>query len=206
MAKYKNDYFQLIEQQVDCCVEASNYLEDILSNYSYDNIMTYREKMHAIEHNGDKIHHDILSRLSVEFITPIDQEDILSLVQIIDDVTDAIDEVVLDFYMFNVTVLPPAAPQLSAIVNRCVKALSDASKELRNFKKPDKLRKHLVSLNDIETEGDDIYIEAIHELFANFKHGRDILCCKEIYESLENCCDLCERASDVIEQVIIKNT
>ena len=29
---------------------------------------------------------------------------------------------------------------------------------------------------------------------------------KAIYESLENCCDLCEHASDVIEQIIIKNT
>ena len=206
MAKYKNDYFQLIEQQVACCVEASNYLEEILSSYSYDNIGSYRDKMHSIEHNADKIHHDILSRLSVEFITPIDQEDILSLVQIIDDVTDAIDEVVMDFYMFNVTELPSAAPKLSAIVNRCVNALYDASRELKNFKRPDALRKHLIKLNDIETEGDDIYVEAIHELFADFRHGKEILCCKEIYESLENCCDLCEHAADIIEQVIIKNT
>jgi len=29
---------------------------------------------------------------------------------------------------------------------------------------------------------------------------------KEIFESLERCCDLCEYASNLIPQVIIKNT
>ena len=27
-----------------------------------------------------------------------------------------------------------------------------------------------------------------------------------VYECLENCCDLCEHAADVIDQIIIKNT
>ena len=62
--------------------------------------------MHNIEHKADEIYHDILTRLSAEFITPIDQEDILRLVQIIDDVTDALDEVVLDCYMFHIDELP----------------------------------------------------------------------------------------------------
>lgn len=206
MAKNKNDYFKLIESQLACCVEASNYLEEILCNYSFDRIPEQRDKMHNIEHEADKIHHDILSRLSVEFITPIDQEDILRLVQILDDVTDAIDEVVMDFYMFNVIKLPQYAPEMSRIVNRCVKALYEASKELKNFKKPEALHKQLVIVNDIETEGDDVFMEAIHNLFVNCEHGKEILCSKEIYESLENCLDLCEHAADIIEQVIIKNT
>lgn len=29
---------------------------------------------------------------------------------------------------------------------------------------------------------------------------------KAVYDSLENCCDLCEHAADVIEQIIMKNT
>lgn len=56
-------------------------------------------QMHDIEHRADEIHHDILKKLSTEFITPIEQEDILCLVQIIDDITDALDEVILDVYI-----------------------------------------------------------------------------------------------------------
>ena len=206
MAKKNNDYFKLIEEQTSYCVAASNLLEEILCKFHADSINAYRDQMHALEHKADDVHHDILTKLSTEFITPIDQEDILRLVQIIDDITDALDEVILEFYMYHVDTIPEKAPELSKIVNRCVCALHEASKELKNYKKPEALRKLLVKVNDIETEADDIYLEAVHELFSSSVDGRVLLGTKAIYESLENCCDLCEHAADVIEQVVIKNT
>lgn len=83
MAKMKNDYFKLMEQQVSYCVQASDLLGEILSKYSAAEIPQQREKMHAIEHQADALRHDILSRLSTEFITPMDQEDLLEMVQIL---------------------------------------------------------------------------------------------------------------------------
>ena len=206
MAKEKNDYFRLVEEQVAYCVQASDLLEEILCDFSARKLTEQREKMHAIEHKADEIHHDILTKLSAEFITPIDQEDILHLVQIIDDVTDALDEVVLDFYMYHVKSVPINADELSKFVNRCVKALHAAVKELKNFKKPSALRALLVNVNTIEGEADAAYTEAIHNLFTVASDHKDLIGGKAILESLENCCDLCEHASDVIEQIIIKNT
>lgn len=206
MAKIKNDYFKMAEQQVEYCVQASDLLENILCNFSEKEIAAQRSKMHEIEHKADEIHHDILRKLSAEFITPIDQEDILHLVQIIDDVTDALDEVVLEFYMFHIKKVPEGAPELAKIVSRCVKALYESVKELKNFKKPEKLRSLLVEVNTIESEADVIYLEAIHSLFGTETDSRILIGNKEIYDSLENCCDLCEHAADVIDQIIIKNT
>lgn len=206
MAKIKNDYFKLVEQQVAYCVQASDLLVNILNNYSPEDLNAQRAQMHKIEQQADEIHHDTLTKLSAEFITPIDQEDIVRLVQIIDDVTDALDEVVLDFYMFHMDKAPVDAPAFSLLVNRCVKALYEAVKEFKNFKKPTALRKLLVNVNDIEGEADQAFVEAIHNLFGTETESKVLIGSKAIYESLENCCDLCEHASDVIEQIIIKNT
>jgi putative transcription antitermination factor YqgF len=95
--KQKNDYFELAKAQTAHCVEAAELLVQILDTFSYEKIEEYKTTMHAIEHRADQIHHDILHRLSAEFITPIDQEDILGLVQIVDNITDALDEVVMGF-------------------------------------------------------------------------------------------------------------
>ncbi len=206
MAKNKNDYFKLIEEQVGWCVKASELLEEILTSAKVEDLQGYMEKMHAIEHSADDIHHDILRRLSSEFITVIDQEDILRLVQIIDDITDAIDEVVIEFYMFDVKKYPAATAELSKKVNLCVKALLTASEELKNFKKPEKLREGLIAVNSVESEADEVYVNAIHELFTTETDTKVLIGHKEIYDSLEECCDLCEHAADVIEQIIIKNT
>lgn len=206
MAKKNNDYFELIKNQTSCCVEASNLLEEILCKFNAGSINTYREQMHGIEHRADGIHHDILNKLSTEFITPIDQEDILRLVQIIDDITDALDEVILDIYMYHIDVIPDETAELSTIVNRCVTALDEAAVELKNYKKRDSLHALLIKVNDIETEADKIYIEAIHKLFGSAADSKTLIGSKSVYEGLEHCCDLCEHAADVIEQIIIKNT
>ncbi len=206
MAKNKNDYFKLAQQQAEFCVQASELLEEILCNYSVDNIAEQHEKMHVIENKADELHHDILTRLSAEFITPIDQEDILHLVQIIDDVTDALDEVVLECYMFHINEMPQGVDEFSKTVNRCVKALSTAIKELKNFKKPDTLRRLLVEVNTVEGEADVLYAQAIHKIFVEETDTKKLIINKSVFESLESCCDLCEHAADIVELIIIKNT
>ncbi len=206
MAKKGNDYFELIQRQTEFCVRASEMLESILTSFDPKEVNEYREKVHRIENEADEVHHEILNKLSVEFITPIDQEDILHLVQIIDDITDALDEVMMDVYMYHVDEIPLRAGEFVKVVTKCVHALNEAAGELRNFKKPNDLRKLLIKVNDIEIEADVIYTEVIYALFASDVDNRKLLGAKAIYEGLENCCDLCEHAADIIEQVIIKNT
>ena len=199
MAKNKNDYFELMRTQVECCVEAAQLLESILSEYEKHNPAEERIRMHEIEHRADEIHHDILRRLTGEFITPIDQEDILRLVQIIDDVTDALEEVMNEIFIFpihNVTNRPSPNPDKE----------SNNQAALKSFKRPDQLRKLIVNVNTIEGEADEAFTEAIYTLFSGSADIRAVFGGKAIYESLENCCDLCEHAADVIDQIIIKNT
>lgn len=107
MSKKGNDYFSLIQSQTEFCVRAAEMLEEILSSFDSSKVNEYRENVHRIENDADEVHHEILKKLSVEFITPIDQEDILHLVQIIDDITDALDEVMMDVYMYHVDSIPP---------------------------------------------------------------------------------------------------
>ena len=206
MAKTKNDYFKMIEQQVEFCVRAAALLQEMMADYSVKVITAKKDKMHEIEQSADELQHDIIKRLSTEFLPPIDGEDILRLVQIIDDVTDTVDEVVLDVYMYCISQKPTYAEYISKTVGRCISALFDAVKCLRTFKKPEALRAALVKINTIEGEADSAYAEALHELFSGESDCKTLIGHKAVYESLENCCDLCEHAADVIEQIIMKST
>lgn len=208
MAKNKkNDYFLLTEELAAFGVQASDLLLAVLSDYSADTLHEQRTKMHEIEHAADQVQHDIQNKLSAEFITPIDQEDILHLVQTMDDITDALDEILQEFYMYHIKEVTPDTLALVKVVNRCVKTLFEAVKKLKEFKKPDALRALLQEVSHIETEADGVYIEAVHTLFGREDiDSKTLFGIKDIYYSLENCCDLCEHATDVIEQIIIKNT
>lgn len=205
--KQTNDYFKTMQQQVALSAKAAKLLSAILADYKPEDANKHRIAMHQIEHDGDEVRHEALHKLSREFITPIERDDIVQLVQIIDDVTDAIEDVPLDLYMFDVQQPPACTLALCTLVERCVDALAKAIGELHNFKRSSTLKHLLVEVNDIESEADDAYREAVRELFTT--EGLTHKACygiKAMYDALESCCDLCERAADVIENVVMKNT
>lgn len=206
MAKKTNEYFLLIEQQAAICVEAAALLEYILTEYSAAGMAVRRVEMHAVERRADGICHDIRNRLSAAFITPIDQEDILHLAQLLDDVTDALDEVALECYMFRLAELPAGAPAFAGLTRRCVGKLCEAAIELRNFRSSGRLRALLAEVNTLEEQADDAYATAIHDLFAEDAAPRTLIAGKAIFDCMEACCDLCGHAADVMDQIIIKNT
>lgn len=206
MAKKTNEYFLLIEQQAAICVEAAALLENILTEYSAAGMAVRRVEMHAVERRADGICHDIRNRLSAAFITPIDQEDILHLAQLLDDVTDALDEVALECYMFRLAELPAGAPAFAGLTRRCVGKLCEAAIELRNFRSSGRLRALLAEVNTLEEQADDAYATAIHDLFAEDATPRTLIAGKAIFDCMEACCDLCGHAADVMDQIIIKNT
>mgnify|MGYP004597205821 FL=1 len=206
MAKQRNDYFGLIESQLECSTRVADLLEDMLTALGAGNISEKQAVIHKTEQEADELHHDILTRLSAEFITPFDQEDILRLVQIIDDVTDSLDDVALNCRMYHVTSVDDDVRRLASTVTKCVKTLYGVSKELKNYKKPTRLRALIVDVNTIEGEADEIYVDTIEKLFLNENDFKKLIGVKSVCDSLENCCDLCEHAAEVIEQIIIKNT
>ncbi len=207
MAKNKNNYFELLEQQFSHCVKAAHVLEEIFENYSPENARAIVDQMHAHEKHGDTALRDLSANLSREFITPIDQSDIYRLANRIDDVTDWVDEVAKLLYMYNIQVLPPHAKSMAKTVTRSVKALEEAIHELKNFKKPDLLMQKVEEVGNIETESDKELLEAVRELFVSDDYSaKELIAYRNLYETLENCTDMAEVAADLIERIVIKNS
>ena len=96
--------------------------------------------------------------------------------------------------------------ELAKIIDKCVNALYEAVSRLRDFKKPEKLRDILDSITQIEEEADAKYAEMVYKLFQDETNAKILIGHKAIYDSLEDCCDLCDHAANMIEQIIMKNT
>ena len=58
---------------------------------------------------------------------------------------------------------------------------------------------------DLETEADQVYRNAIQELFANEKDAIELIKQKEILDLLERTSDRCQSVANVILSVFIKN-
>lgn len=204
--KQDNFYYTGFGRLANYSTKAANFLQEILENYTPDNLGKFKDEMHDIEHSADLEKHVIIEKLVKEFITPIDREDIMGIAQRIDDVTDAIEDVLLRLYMYNVQTIRPAAIEFCKIIHACSVEMNNMIAELPNFKKSSALKAAIIEINNLEEVGDRLYINAVRDLFVEENSAREIYTWEQLFYRFEKCCDMIENLADFIEEIIMKNT
>ncbi|WP_404988490.1 DUF47 domain-containing protein [Clostridium culturomicium] len=207
MGKKKgNDYFEMMAELVIYSCEAASLLNEILKDFDAGQLEDRLEKMHEIEHTADVKKHDMMNKLAKEFITPIERGDIIELSHQIDNVTDAVEDVLVRLYMFNITSLRSEALEFCSIIIESCEKLKKLMDEFHNYKKSTTIRDLIIDINALEEEADRLYTKSMRNLFTTSTDPIEIITWKENFYFFEKCCDACEAAADVVECVIMKNS
>lgn len=78
----------------------------------------------------------------------------MELSDVIDDLTDAIEDVVIRLYMYNIHQIDPPALQFCVLIIECIRTLQQALEEFRHFKKSTTLEDLIRRVNELEENGD----------------------------------------------------
>lgn len=203
--KKEEFYYKNLNACVEYSYQTAQFLKETLKQFEKESLAKKMEEMHELEQKADAKRHKMTKALSKAFITPIEREDLLALSSNLDDITDAVEEVLLQIYMSNVSdIRKDIFPMLNLLLD-CIKALEDVLKELKDFKHSKKMETYIIRVNDLEEQGDKLYLENMHKLYQE-QEVLTILIWREIYGCLENCMDSCEHVADIVETVVMKNT
>jgi predicted phosphate transport protein (TIGR00153 family) len=192
---FRNDAANL-KDGVEALQELVNHYEDVDKKY---------QKIKAIEHQGDILTHDIITRLRGTFITPLEREDIHELASGLDDVLDCIEGVASRMWTFK---LSRPTPEVKKLVDVIVKAVEQIFEAVDHLESLGHVHAFCKQINILEYEADVICREAIAELFVKAETPaeiKDLIKLKEIYTRLEVAADRCEDVANVIEEIIVKS-
>ena len=148
---------------------------------------------------------DIMDHLAKEFIPPIEREDIVSLSQNIDNVTDKVEDILLRIYMNNVSSIGEDAMAMMDVVVQCCEAVKELLEEFADFRRSKNLKKVVIRINDLEESADKLFMTSMRKLYTQSEDPIHIIAWREIYIYLERCADACEHVADVVESVVMKN-
>ena len=163
------------------------------------------KKIHQLETEADVLTRDIFSELNRTFITPLDREDMQRIASKIDDVIDFMDGIAARVYSYKITSSPPYCKEMAVELVKATKEVEYMISKLRRIKDPKDMIQHCRNTSDIEHVVDDMYREAIRELFET-NDAIKIIKLKDIYETMETASDRCVDVSDVIEDIVLKYT
>lgn len=162
----------------------------------------YASKIHILENKCDNITHSLISELNESFVTPIDREDIYTLANSLDDIIDSIDTIARRMNIYKIKEKTVFGPQLTDILLSQAKLIVEVVAKIQDHKIS---MQKIISIRNLETEGDTVFREALTQLFDNQKDAIELIKEKEILEIIEKAVDRCQRATIVLESILIKN-
>src|SRR5438270_7023675 len=117
-------FFDMFAEMASNLGDGARLLQQTLKDFK--NVDDRIRQLKDIEHRGDEMTHNVLTRLNQTFITPFDREDIYRLASSLDDVLDFVYAAGVRLIMYKITSAPEAASQLAEIIIRQCDQLSQA--------------------------------------------------------------------------------
>lgn len=163
-------------------------------------------QIRMLEKEADEVRRILIDELNRTFVTPMDREDIFALSRAIDDVIDYAYTAVEEMVILGI--------EPNSFLQRMVSLLREASYEihlamLRLEDHPNVANDHAIRAKALENQVEQIYREAIADLFSgpeDIRHVMEMLKLRELYRHLSNCADRGDEAANVITDIVIKMT
>jgi predicted phosphate transport protein (TIGR00153 family) len=197
----KREFFDLYNRAAANIVAIAEQLVALLERFP-DGADALAGDVKELEHEGDRLTHELVDLLNRTFVTPFDRDDMYRLAGALDDVCDHVDEAAGRVVSYGVTEIRLQAREQAQVIQRSAQKLADAVALLEGFQDS---RGHLDELRELEDVGDRILHDSVSSLFMARADALEVIRWKDIHESLEEAVDACGYAANVLEAIVVKN-
>lgn len=197
-------FFDLLENVAENADRMGKQLLELVNSESFGEKSVMLTKLEQIDDENNKLTRQLFAELDKNFLTPFDREDIYALAKSLGFVAHFLYGTAKKIIFYQINTQDKGIKNLAEIIDMTTMALKGAVVELRYMKHIGNIINACIKIKDLENKSDDIYDEAIEELFDNENDIKEVIKKKEIYHVMELVCDKCEDAANIIEGIIIK--
>ena len=197
----QNMFFELLEEQAKNMVTGAAELKEFIDSYSELGISERRSRaqsIKSIEKKGDEIAREILERLEKNAAAPFESDEIRQITMLLDDIIDLINTTSSRFFVLSIA---RADSYIIKLADAAISIVNEVGNAIPNLKKLKLIKEHCEKIYMLENKADEIYNEALSELFHFYKNSIDIMKHRDIYELLEQIADKCKDIADVFESL-----
>jgi predicted phosphate transport protein (TIGR00153 family) len=197
-------FFELFNEHAEQLVQAAQELATLIS--SGDDVERRAYNIESIEKRGDKIALTAIELLHRTFITPLDRDDIHTLVSKMDDILDVMEDTSQSIYAYDVRSITPEAVRLAELCVACVDKVKAAVGMLSNMDNAKTIMVVCQDIDRLESEADHVMRGAMAKLFRDEPDVRQVMKMRSVYEMLETVTDRCEDVANVIQGIVLENS
>ena len=204
----EGNFFELFNQHAEHTTRGAHAFMAMMRGYSD---VAERERHAAevdvAERAADKVTAEVHRLLHRTFITPLDGEQIRSLVNSMDDIADMLQDTTEVLSLYNVERVSEDVLRLTEISVRCCERVQHVVGLLARLREPSVAEAALKTCEEIdhrESDADRVMRAAMSRLFRDDVDARELIKLEAIYEHLETISDRCQDVANVVEGIILE--
>ena len=206
----EGNFFEMFNQHAELIVEAAHAFEKMVAHYNEPHLREkYAHDVDNAERAADRITHEVNKAVHKTFITPIDREQIHTLINTMDDVADLIQDSAETMSLYDIRHMTDEISRLTDLSVKCCERVRDAVKLLDKVADPktaEAALKTCEEIDQLESDADRVMRTAMSKLFREEPEVREVIKLKAIYELLETITDKCEDVAGIVEAIVVKHT
>ena len=206
----EGNFFELFNEHGQHIFEGAKAFMAMVQNYD-DVALRERHaaEVGAAERAADKITAEVHRLLHRTFITPLDRDQILRLINAMDDVIDLLQDSSEVMSLYDLQHLSEDVVRLSEISVRCCGRVQHVLTLLPRLKDPKvaaSVLKTCEEIDRLESDADRVMRSAMSMLFREEPDTRQLIKLKAVYEHLESISDRCEDVANLVEGIVLENS
>ena len=206
----EGNFFELFNQHAQHTVTAAHAFAELVKHYA-DPALRERHNRAVDDAEGaaDTVTLEVNRLLHQTFITPIDREQIHSLINTMDDVADLLQDAAEAMSLYDIRAMTEHIVRLTDLCVRCVERVKTSIGLLHQVGQAasaEAALKICAEIDQLEGEADKVLHTAMSKLFREEPDVREVIKLKAIYELLETVTDRCDDVGKLIEGVILENS
>jgi len=204
----EGNFFELFNQHGDQMVGAARAFMQMIGQYDDPALRErFANQVFDAERAADRVTHEVNRMLHKTFITPIDREQIHSLINAMDDVVDLLQDVTETMSLYDIRALTGEVRSLGQISARCCERVQHAVSLIARLNEREVGEAALKTCQEIdllESDADRVMRAAMSKLFREQADVRELIKLKTVYELLESITDRCEDVANLIEGIVLE--
>jgi uncharacterized protein len=206
----EGNFFEMFNEHGTQIADGARAFLSMVQHYSNPVLRDqHAAEVGAFERAADKITAEVHRQLHRTFITPLDREQIHSLINAMDDILDLLQDSSEVMSLYDLQHLSEDVLRLAEISVRCCERVQHVVTLLPRLKDAavaESALKMCEEIDRLESDADRVMRSAMSRLFREEADTRELIKLKAVYEHLESISDRCEDVANLVEGIVLENS
>lgn len=196
-------FFTYFQDSAEICCKTAILYNEIMEQGLKEE---YKNTAKEYKKKGKVFYKTVLKQLNKSFITPIEREDIQTIAVQLYKIAKRIAKTCINLEVYALDEYTEEMKEQTQTLVKATDKLKEIISEFKKVSDVEKITQLSIEMKELETHGDEVLRDAFRVLYSGKYETLKVMKLRDLYKDVEQALDACYFVSDLILNIVLKQS